>query len=260
MTGSCYTPYLEVPSSPFSPPPALALPRVDVNVLFRTIPQAPMSTPDLTPSFSSSSSSTYSSPSPAAVGGARPFQPVEPCDCGTTYCRCGLQIPQCLVEVTPLSLSVCVVCACVRVCRVCGVCVLSCAHSHSGCRAGSCAGVHPSGVGHVQVFTAMRQRLRVARRSDRPPQVLLQVHRRRTHPLRPRPLAAHNRQRTTHDKTHGPDHRFFGVRSAEVRRTTVAPSSLARTRVGVARRCWFAICRSTGARYLPFSPATVLPG
>ncbi|ELR23535.1 uncharacterized protein ACA1_071570 [Acanthamoeba castellanii str. Neff] len=70
MTGSCYTPYLE----------------------------APMSTPDLTPSFSSSSSSTYSSPSPAAVGGARPFQPVEPCDCGTTYCRCGLQIPQCLVE------------------------------------------------------------------------------------------------------------------------------------------------------------------
>ena len=69
------------------------------------------------PSFSSSSSSppsTYSSASPAAVGHARPFQPVEPCDCGTTYCRCGLQIPQCLVEVTP----VCSVCVCARA-RVC---------------------------------------------------------------------------------------------------------------------------------------------
>jgi hypothetical protein len=121
-----------------------------------------MSTPDLTPSppSFSSSSSTYSSPSPAAVGGARPFQPVEPCDCGTTYCRCGLQIPQCLVEVTPLSLCVCGVCvrACVsRVrCMYVVVCALTlwvscrimrrCAPVRSGTRSSvHCNAAAPSG-------------------------------------------------------------------------------------------------------------------
>jgi hypothetical protein len=221
-----------------------------------------MCTPDLTPSppsFSSLSSSSYSSASPAAVGDARPFQPVEPCDCGTTYCRCGLQIPQCLVEVTPVCGVACAVCVCCVLCVVCVWYVMSCAHSRFwvSCRImRRCAPVRSGTRSSAHCNAAAR-----SVRAPKPPPTSSSAPSTSSPYVLSSPSPSHGTQHgwhttddTTHDKAHGPDQLFF-VRSAEVRQTTVAPSSLARTRVGVARRCWFAICRSTGARYLPFIPA-----